>query len=139
MLDRTALAIVVDEEFGWALRSLAESMPVQIVDSPANRPAIESLWQDRRTRGVEVEVTIFRMVPGLSLEEHLSGLLRAMGRAAPTDGGRRPAAIHVLGLRITPSIERLAAELGLGDCRETADGFTIGATHPSAGAQKAGS
>jgi hypothetical protein len=140
MLDRTALAFVVDQEFGWELRSLAESMPVQIVDSPANRPAIESVWQERRTGGLDREVTVFRAVPGIAPEEHLIGLLRTLTRAgSASEREPSPTTIHVLGLPLTPAIDRRIAALSVGACRPTAGGFRIHLSDPSAGADKAGS
>lgn len=114
-------------------------MPVHVIDSPANRPAIESIWNDRRIQRVEREVTVFRSVPGLAREEYLYAVLRSIApaHASPSDD-RRPRTIDVLGLPLTPAIEAALRTLGFGQCRPTADGFRM-AIHPSAGADKAGS
>ena len=69
------IAIVLDPEFSTRVASLAERVAVWIVDSDANRPAIEALWNARRSRQVMCDVTIFRPIPGLSTEDHLDGVL----------------------------------------------------------------
>src|SRR5688572_15915747 len=79
------IAIVLDEAFSSRLASLAESASVWVVDSPANRPAIESLWTARRTRGAAYDVTVFRTIPGLSAEDHVDGVVRSVERHRSSD------------------------------------------------------
>src|SRR5687767_14270101 len=117
MLDHTSRAVVVDPDFGWGIRALAEMMPVHVVDSPANRPAIESIWDDRRRLRVERDVTVFRSVPGLAPEELLVTVLRSLrGALAPSDG-QPTLTLRVVGVPLTPSTEAAMRALGLGPCR----------------------
>src|SRR5688500_13055125 len=77
------IAIVLDPDFGARVASLAERAAVWIIDSDANRPAIEALWNARRTRQAAYDVTVFRAIPGLSIENHLDGVMRSI----ETDSG----------------------------------------------------
>lgn len=56
------VAIIVATDGARALESLVARMPVWIVDSPANRPHVERLWQDLRAgapAGQRDRLTIF--------------------------------------------------------------------------------
>jgi hypothetical protein len=77
-IDLTSVAIVLDPAFGAGLHSLAAQMPVWIVDSPANRPAIEAEWTRRRRDGVERELSVFRSIDGLKPSDHLAALLKTI-------------------------------------------------------------
>jgi hypothetical protein len=144
-LDRTSITIVLDPELGWELRGLAETMPVHIVDSPTNRPAIESVWTDRRQKRAEGEVTVFRAVPGIRAEDHLAGILSGLlgDRASPPPAGERLRSVHVIGLPLTAAVEVVLHSFGLGSCRSTPAGFRAVVQYrrgdPSAEARKAGS
>lgn len=83
-LPRT-IAIVLDTEFASRLAPLAGRAAVWIVDSPANRPTIESLWTARRTGGAACDVTVFRMIPGLTPEQHVDGVLRSAAMPPEND------------------------------------------------------
>lgn len=74
-LELSTVAIVIDPDFGAALQSLASRMPVWVADTPGNRVAIEAEWTRRRRDGAEREVTVFRMIDGLTAAEHVSALL----------------------------------------------------------------
>jgi hypothetical protein len=123
-LDRTSVAIILDPELGWDIRAFAEMMPVQVIDSPTNRPAIESIWNDRRTSRVEREVTVFRSVPGVSAEALLATILRSLladlGDAADD---QRLITVRILGVALTPATERALLPLGLRRCRPAPGGF----------------
>lgn len=80
-LDLTTVAIVLDADFGARLPELATRMPVWIVDTPGNRPSIESEWTRRRRDGAERELSVFRMIEGLSPGEHIIALLRTIEAA----------------------------------------------------------
>ncbi len=76
-----------------------------IVDSPDNRPTIESLWTARRTRGASYDVTVFRMIPGLTPELHIDGVVRSLARHAEPDHPLGPVgAIEVHGAELTSSM-----------------------------------
>ena len=77
-IDFTSVAIVLDPAFGAELHALAAQMPVWIVDSPANRPAIEAEWTRRRRDRVERELSVFRSIDGLKPSDHLAALLKTI-------------------------------------------------------------
>ena len=81
MLDLTTVAIVLDPEYGARLFALAARHPVWIVDSSANRPAIEAVWTQRRLERAERELNVFRAIEGLTPEEHVVALLRSVDAA----------------------------------------------------------
>jgi hypothetical protein len=88
-LDFSTIAIVLDAEFGAQLHELASRMPVWVVDTPGNRAAIESEWTRRRRDGAERELTVFRMIDGLSASDHIAALLRTIDQhhgAGAVDG-----------------------------------------------------
>lgn len=77
-LDLSTVAIVLDPGFGAQLHELAARMPVWIVDAPGNRHSIEGEWTRRRRDGVERELSVFRMIDGLTPSEHIAALLRTI-------------------------------------------------------------
>ena len=118
------IAIVLDLEFGTRVASLAERVAVWIVDSDANRPAIEALWNARRTRQVTCDVTIFRPIPGLSTGDHLDGVLRSIDTEADAEEERPELEwIEVYGLEVDESIESLLRARGFGGSAPLRDGF----------------
>ena len=80
-IDLTSVAIVLDPDFGAELHQLSAQMPVWIVDSPGNRPAIEAEWTRRRRDGVERELSVFRSIEGFSASDHLAALLKTIDAA----------------------------------------------------------
>ena len=77
-LDFSTVAIILDPDFGSQLGELASRMPVWVVDTPGNRASIESEWARRRRDGAERELSVFRMIDGLSHGEHIAALLRTI-------------------------------------------------------------
>ena len=124
-IDFTTVAIVLDEHFGAALQQLAERMPVWIVDTPGNRAAIEGEWTRRRRDGVERELSVFRLIDGMSPADHLVALLRTIDAAhGPTV--QQPAFSTLLVFGAAPDDELAAAIRSAGgmDPKATEDGFT---------------
>jgi hypothetical protein len=80
-IDLTSIAVVLDPEFGAELHQLAAQMPVWIVDSVANRGAIEAEWTRRRRDGAERELSVFRAIDGLPATGHLTALLKTIDAA----------------------------------------------------------
>ena len=108
-LPRTA-AIVLDPAFASRLASLADRAAVWIVDSPENRPAIESLWTARRTRAASYDVSVFRMIPGLTPEQHVDGVLRSVGGDAQPDEPLGPVgSIELYGVELTDAMRATLA------------------------------
>lgn len=118
------IAIVLDPEFATRVTSLAERVAVWIIDSDANRPAIEALWNARRTRQATCDVTIFRPIPGLSTEDHLDGVLRSIETDADVEEEQPPLEwVEVYGVEANESIESLLRARGFGGSAPLPDGF----------------
>ncbi len=122
-LPRT-VAIVLDPDFSSRLATLAARAAVWIVDSPGNRPAIESLWTARRTRGAEYDVTVFRTIPGLSPEEHVDGVVRSVEKqAGPDERDATVRAIEVYGGDMTAAMRSAFHARGFTTLEPLDDGF----------------
>lgn len=118
------VAIVLDPDFSSRLASLAARAAVWIVDSPENRPAIESLWTARRTRGAEYDVTVFRTIPGLSPEEHVDGVVRSVEKQVdPDDTDATVRAIEVYGGDMTDAMRSTFHARGFTTLESLGDGF----------------
>ena len=123
-LDLTTVAIVLDADFGARLHDLAARMPVWVVDSPGNRPAIESEWTRRRRDGVERELSVFRTIEGLTPAEHFVALLRTIESAHGAAAQSPPfATLLVFGASLDEASTRAIAALGGGAPVTTEDGF----------------
>ena len=118
------VAVVLDPSFSSRLSSVAERVAVWIIDSAANRPAIEALWSARRTRQATYDVTVFREIPGLPIEDHLSGVLRSIEKDAGVDDELPPLEwVEVYGVDATDAIGSLLHARGFGGTAPLADGF----------------
>ena len=99
------VAIVLDPAFASRLPPLAERAAVWIVDSQENRPAIEALWTARRTRGAMYDVTVFRMIPGLTPEQHVGGVMRSVEMRPESDEpAAATGAVEVHGAALTDAM-----------------------------------
>ena len=125
-LDFSTVAIILDPDFGAQLSELASRMPVWVVDTPGNRASIESEWARRRRDGAERELSVFRMIDGLSPADHIAALLRTIDAhhgVSSDDGpfetllvfGATPDAAPVAAIRV----------LGGGDPVATSVGFSV--------------
>ena len=118
------VAVVLDSAFGSRLSSLAQRAAVWIVDSSDNRPAIEAIWNARRKQGVSADVTVFRAIPGLSAEEHLSGVLRSIQMDTDIDDDAPPLEwVEVYGIESSEEIESLLRARGFGGSAPLSEGF----------------
>ena len=118
------IAIILDTAFASRLTSVAERAGVWIVDSPENRPAIESLWTARRIRGATYDITVFRMIPGLTPEQHVDGVLRSLGKPEASDDPVAPiGAVEVYGTERTDALGSTFAKHGYGELEPVGDGF----------------
>lgn len=125
-LDLTTIAIVLDEGFGARLHELAARMPVWVVDAPANRTSIESEWTRRRRDGVERELSVFRMIDGLSHSEHIAALLRTIdAHHGPSSQDPPFSALLVFGARADAVAIAAIRAMGGDEPTETADGFRV--------------
>lgn len=112
-IDLTSIAIVLDAHFGAELQQLAARMPVWIVDSPGNRPAIEGEWTRRRRDGADRELSVFRLIDGLSPADHIVALLRTID-AAHGPAVQNPPFATLLVFGVVPDAQIIAAISALG-------------------------
>jgi hypothetical protein len=70
----TRVTVVVERSFSGSLEELAEHTHVWIVDTPANRPAVQDLW-GRRAADCAHTLTCFEVVSSLSPETWLIDVL----------------------------------------------------------------
>ena len=118
------VAIVLDPAFSSRLASLAERVAVWIIDSEENRPAIEALWSARRTRHATYDVTVFREIPGLSVEDHLVGVLRSIEMDTGLEEDLPPLEwVEVYGVEATEMIGSLLRTRGFGGTAPLGEGF----------------
>jgi hypothetical protein len=124
LLDLRTVAVVLDERFSWRLSALAERVPVWIIDSADNRPAIESLWDARRKRSAGYDVTVFRAVPELSTEDHLAGVLRSVDSHRDDESAPgRFQVVEMYGIEMTESIRSVLRRRGFDGIEPVGDGY----------------
>ena len=125
-LDFTTVAIILDPDFGAQLSELASRMPVWVVDTPGNRASIESEWARRRRDGAERELSVFRMIDGLSPADHIAALLRTIDahHGASSDDGPF-ATLLVFGATADAAPVAAIRLLGGGEPVPTSVGFSV--------------
>jgi len=101
------VAIVFDAGFGDRLSGLVMRMPVWIVESAANRPAVSEAW-NRATEWPHISVTVFRP------PDDLKHLLSQIGH---------PQRVDVIGLPLSDDAREALHAAGFTKISETADGF----------------
>jgi hypothetical protein len=125
-LDFSTVAIVLDADFGAQLHALASRMPVWIVDAPGNRASIESEWTRRRRDGAERELSVFRMIEGLSPSEHIAALLRTIDAHHGESAAEGPfVALLVFGAGVADAPLAALRTFGGGEPVATSDGFRV--------------
>lgn len=125
-LDLSTIAIVLDADFGAQLHELASRMPVWIVDTPGNRSSIESEWTRRRRDGAERELSVFRMIEGLSASEHIAALLRTIEKQHGAGAQEDPfETLVVFGAVADAAAVAAIRALGGGEPAPTDDGFRV--------------
>jgi hypothetical protein len=101
------VAIVFDREFGDRLADLAMRMPIWIVESNTNRPAVAAAW-NRASEWPHISVTVFRPPGDLRL------LLTQIGQ---------PQRVDVIGMRLKDEAREVLTDAGFATIVETSDGF----------------
>ena len=125
-LDLSTIAIVLDADFGARLHELSARMPVWIVDTPGNRAAIESEWTRRRRDGAERELSVFRMIDGLSPAEHVAALVRTIDRQhGPSAQSPAFTTLVVIGAVADPVSTAAISAIGGGAPVANEEGFAV--------------
>ena len=101
------VAIVFEQEFGGRLAELVMRMPVWIVESSANRPAVAEAW-DRASEWPQISVTVFRP------PDDLRHLLSQIGH---------PQRVDVIGMALSEEARDALQAAGFRKIVETSDGF----------------
>lgn len=123
-LDLSTVAIVLDAYFGAQLHALASRVPVWIVDTPGNRASIEEEWTRRRRDGAERELSVFRMIEGLSPSEHVVALLRTIEAHHGTPAQKPPfTTLVVIGAEADAAMTAAIRASGGDDPAAMSDGF----------------
>lgn len=117
---------MLDPHYGESLRSLVRRARVWVVESAANQPVIEALWNERRHEQAPHDVTLFRWVEGLSAADHVQGILRSVSAPAAPDSESAPlSSIEVVGAPADEEMVRVLERHGLQVARGAADGFRV--------------
>jgi len=111
------VAIVVDRAFGQRLSELSRLGPVWIVESPANSPVIQDLWQRASTMN-KIDVTSFKDAPDLSAEAICADII-----ADVDEHHARWSEIEVVGVGLTPRLREAFEEIGASIFASTTGGF----------------
>ena len=70
------------------------------------------------------DVTVFRMIPGLTPEQHIDGVLRSLGKHEESDDPVAPVgAVEVYGAEMTDALGSTFARYGYGPLEPLGDGF----------------
>lgn len=114
----TAVAIVVDPDFGDRLSSLADQMPVWIADTPPNRTMAES----SRKRG-NSKITTFRVVDDDVAEWCRITLPQVLEHHGEYSQFPPIVSVEVFGTRAVPSLRDAFSRHGFTISSKRPDGF----------------
>ena len=116
--------VVVDGDYGQHLVELAETGPVWIVDTPANRSVAQEIWAAHPNRSHLEGVTTFEAPEATSSEEMLINELDTIDLHHGTYSANPPyMVLDVIGTPITARLKAELGEYGFDDFQETAQGF----------------
>ena len=116
--------LVVDREFGEKLAELERSVPVWIVDTPANKPVAQRVWNERPNEGHLTGVTTFNDLNTLSPEEMLLGHLDTIELHHGVYSADPPyTVLEVVGTELTDNAKRVLSEYGFDKFQITSTGF----------------
>ena len=116
--------VVGDRGYGPRLAELAETGPVWIVDTPANRSVSQEIWAARPNRSHLESVTTFKVPEGTSSEDMLIDKLDTIDLHHHTYSANPPyTVLDVIGTAITARLKIELGEYGFDDFQEAAQGF----------------
>jgi len=116
--------VVLDREYGQRLAELAQTGPVWIVDTPANRPAAKQIWAANPNRSHLDGITTFKFEEGSSSEDILIDQLDTIDLHHGTYSANPPYTIlDVIGTAITAKLKTELSEFGFDEFQETPQGF----------------
>jgi hypothetical protein len=116
--------VVVDRDYGQRLTELAETGPVWIVDTPANRTVAQQIWAAHPNRSHLEGVTTFKAPEDTSSEDMLISELNTIDLHHGTYSANPPyTVLDVIGTAITARLRAELGEFGFDDFQETRQGF----------------
>jgi hypothetical protein len=116
--------VVVDQEYGGRLGELAQTGPVWIVDTPANRTIAQQIWAANPNRSHLNVVTTFKFEEGSSSEDILINELDTIDLHHGTYSANPPyTVLEVIGTGISARLKTELSQFGFGEFQETSEGF----------------
>jgi hypothetical protein len=115
--------VVVDRDYGQRLAALAQTGPVWIVDTPANRTVAQQIWAADPNRSHLEGITTFKAPEGSS-EDILINELDTIDLHHGTYSANPPyTVLDVIGTAITARLKAELAQFGFNEFQETPQGF----------------
>jgi hypothetical protein len=116
--------VVVDREYGQRLAELAQTGPVWIVDTAANRTVAQRIWATDPNRSHLDGVTTFKFPEGSSSEDILINELDTIDLHHGIYSANPPyTVIEVIGTGISDNVKNSFAEFGFDQFEPTPQGF----------------
>ncbi|HLJ85720.1 MAG TPA: hypothetical protein VKZ53_02800 [Candidatus Angelobacter sp.] len=116
--------VVVDRQYGEHLTELAQTGPVWIVDSPANRAAAQQLWAANPNRGHLDCITMFELGKNSSSEDILINELNTIDLHHGAYSANPPyAVLEAIGAVISTRLKAELSQFGFDESQETSEGF----------------
>ena len=116
----TAVAMVLDRQFGRRLNELREFDAVWIVASPVNNPFVTALRAERQVSRVACEITTWTAPPDEPILEFLLSQAKIVDLHHP-----RWDYLEVFGSPRSPVLTELFTALGAAAFDDTEDGFAV--------------
>jgi hypothetical protein len=124
MTEPYRVLVVVDRDYGQRLAELAQSGPVWILDTPANRTAAQQIWAADPNRSHLKGVTTFKFREESSSEDILINELDTIDLHHGTHSASPPyTVLDVIGTAVTARLKAELAQFGFDDFQETPQGF----------------
>lgn len=121
--------LVVDEDYGPRLQSLARSSPVWIVDTEANRKAVVEVRQLAAESGSDAAVTTFKYLRDDSAPATCLKILPVVDlHHGAYSGGY--SVLEVIGAGLSEDLRVAIEALGFSEFEPTADGFVASRHSP---------
>lgn len=119
------IAAVLDPSFGERLLALAEERHVWIVESEANRPWIEKVWERTRSRPGDIGgATSFVPLPDATSEQQFLEVLDTMANHHAPGIGEIPwGELEVFGVTLGADVQDVLVDFGFVTFAATAEGF----------------
>ena len=116
--------VVLDRDYGRRLIELAQTGPVWIVDTAANRTAAQQVWAADPNRSHLEGVTTFKFEESSSSEDILINELDTIDLHHGTYSANLPyTVLEVIGTPISPRLKAALSQFGFDEFQETARGF----------------